>query len=393
MAGAQQSGQEWTSFLLVGMVAGAILSFWLLTYSTTGAALIRLKQMELYPMTFISEQARVDYNTLATALEVKVPQISSASGMWRAFVVAGTMSGKYYRYPIAFILGFFLIYVMFFRKKQIFKNKYGLESVMAEHAKRWPVITPLLKFNPAKGKQRSIGAAVPVDLPPFAEALYPEEWMAHNRIAVVNGVPDRDQIRRAFLPQLCERFEGLDGLPEHLYCLAAALALKGARKRKECDALLGEMAKCWTSERGFVPTAVVKSTAAHALRNPKYAEPLLEIMNKHAYVATAFLGALKWARRQGGVLAPAQFIWLRAEDRTIWYPLNNLDRRAFHIEASGAMSHYMAEVYAGRPLTVPRLEAAVVAVTQYLSENRPRLPGIDENKVGGAAVVRLPENG
>jgi intracellular multiplication protein IcmP len=218
---------------------------------------------------------------------------------------------------------------------------------------------------------------VPLELPMFAEAFYPEEWMAYHRIRVVNGVPDRDQIRRALLIQLGDRFDGIDNLPEHLYCLLSAFALKGARKRKECDELLGEIAKCWSHEAGFVPSSQVKSAAARALNDPKVVEPLLEVMNRHAYVATAFLAALAWARQRGGVLAPAQFVWLRGEHREMWYPLSNMGRRAFHVEASGAMAHYQAEVEASRALTMPRLDAAVVSIVQYISETRARIPEIE----------------
>jgi intracellular multiplication protein IcmP len=231
---------------------------------------------------------------------------------------------------------------LFIRKGNTFKVRHTLESLMKVQALSWPFITPFLKYNPSKSGSRAPGARVPIELPMFAEAFYPEEWMAHFRIRMINGVPDRDQIRRALLWQLGGRFTGIDNLPEHIYCLLAAIAMKGAQKRKESDEFLGEVAKCWDFEEGFNVSARVKSLAAEALHNPKIVEPLLDIMNKHAFVTTAMLAALSWARRQGGVLAPAQFVWLRGHDRLLWYPLNNLGRRAFHVEASGAMAHYQA---------------------------------------------------
>ena len=60
--------------------------------------------------------------------------------------------------------------------------------------------------------------------------------------------------------------------------------------------------------------------------------------------------ALWYARSEGGVLAPAQFLWLRGHDRALWYPLNNLGRKSFHIEAMGAMCQYKAEKRVSRPI-------------------------------------------
>jgi intracellular multiplication protein IcmP len=76
----------------------------------------------------------------------------------------------------------------------------------------------------------------------------------------------------------------------------------------------------------------------------------------------------------GGVLAPAQFLWLRAEDRNLWYPLNNLGRRSFHAEGAGAMAHYLAEQAADKPLPIPRIDTAIVTLNQYLAANAVSIP-------------------
>lgn len=385
MAAQQQTDPMFTWAVMIGMLCVGILVFWFVSYPTIGPAYIGFKKVELYPLTFISQDAAEDFARLGLR-QYNVKRLAKAKNitpkeMWGEMMAAGKVTGKHYRFIITGLMGIALFYVMFVRKPREFKSKYNLDGLISAHARRWPVITPIMKYNPSKGKHRTIGSKIPVDLPPFAEALYPEEWMTYNRIRLYNGVPDRDQIRRAFLLQLCEKYEGLNALPEHLYCLAAAFALKGARKRKECDQFLGEISKCWTLEKGFVPTPSVKSMAARTLADSKYADGLLKIMSNHAYVSTAFIAALKWARRQGGVLAPAQFVWMRGEDRVMWYPLNNLDRRAFHVEAAGAMAHYMAEVQAGKPLQMPRLDAAVVATVQYLSDIRPRIPELEEQSI------------
>jgi intracellular multiplication protein IcmP len=82
--------------------------------------------------------------------------------------------------------------------------------------------------------------------------------------------------------------------------------------------------------------------------------------------------ALTTAREEGGVLAPAQFVWLRAHDRTLWYPLNNLGRQSLHMEAIGAMAHYKAEKLVSRPIPRPKVEDAVKSTKEYIESTKAR---------------------
>lgn len=382
MAGQQQTDPIITWIVILAMILVGIYGAWLINYKMLGPALIYLKMYELYPLTFFSDDAAHTFARLQDLLKMIHARTSMGYGhdhetMWSYVMIAGRYSGAFYGVAVAVAAFVLLVYTMFAFPSNQFKTRFSLESMMVAQAKTWPVITPFLKFNPAKLKSRPPGSKIPTELPLFAEALYPEEWMAHNRIRVINGVPDRDQMRRALMVQLGPRFEGLDSLSEPVYCLAAAFALKGARKRDDCDKLLGEIAKCWSDDKGFVPSPTVKSIAAKTLSERKYVEPLLAVMNNHAYVATAMIAALSWARLQGGVLAPALFVWLRGEDRALWYPLNNLGRRSFHVEAAGAMAHYQAEVTANKAIVIPRLDAAVVAIAQYISETRAAIPEVE----------------
>jgi hypothetical protein len=82
----------------------------------------------------------------------------------------------------------------------------------------------------------------------------------------------------------------------------------------------------------------------------------------------------------GGVLASAQFLWLRGVDRELWYACNNLGRRTFHSEGAGALAHFMAEDAAGKALPIPRLETALIALNQYLAANQPQIPPHADDK-------------
>ncbi len=327
-------------------------------------------------------------------VELKEPdyisrQLLAPSVLWDASNHIGAVT----RWPIAAFMFGWAIFYMFFTKKSKFRNKYGLEGLIKVQAQTWPVIAPIVNFNPTEDNSRKPGEAVPTSLPLFAEGLSPEEWVAMNRIPVVKGegdkqFPDREATRRAFQQQLGPRWTGPGCLDDAQRCLYAAFALKGAQKRKESDALLGRIALCWTATGGFAPSAELMAEVNKHIKDENIGGVADKIAENFAFRTTALIGTLKWARDRGGVLAPATFIWLRGHDRALWYPLNNLGRRSYHMEAAGAMAHYMAERDARRALQVPRLETAIAALGVYWNKDKdpagrpifPTVPPLKEGK-------------
>jgi len=281
----------------------------------------------------------------------------------------------YFRWIYAGIFGWIVVHIFYFSPHMKFKTRHTLESFIKAQAKMWPIIRPIVDFDPAKSSARIPGSEVPDKLPLFAEALSPEEWIAWQRIPVVNGVPDREAARRAFLLQLGPRWNGIDGLPPYMVALLAAFALKGVQRRDESDALLGKIALAWTAKGGFNASGELMGEIKRLMRDPEVGGKIIEITDQHAFRTTAMLGALRWARWMGGVLASSQFLWLRGVDRGLWYPLNNLGRRSFHIEGAGALAHFMAEQAAKKPLPIPRIDTAIVTLNKFLSDSeRPSLP-------------------
>ncbi|MDP9126793.1 MAG: hypothetical protein M3N08_00845 [Pseudomonadota bacterium] len=280
----------------------------------------------------------------------------------------------YDRWILVAGLGAFGIYISFFSPRNKFRTRHSLETFIQTQAKMWPIIAPIAKFDPGKTSARRLGDKIPDKLPPFAEALSPEEWISYHRITVTNGIPDREAARRAFLLQLGPRWTGLDGTPLHVQALIAAFALKGAQKREESDDLLGRLSLCWSVGAGLSLPGDLLNEIRGYNRDAKLIEPVLEVAREHAYRVTAVLGILRWARMQGGVTAPAQFLWLRAVDRVLWYALNNLGRRSFHTEGAGALAHFMAERNAKKALPIPRIDTAIVTLNQYFASSGQPIP-------------------
>lgn len=278
----------------------------------------------------------------------------------------------YIRWPLAAIFAGLAVYTIYFSPRGKFRTKHSLETFIKVQAKIWPVIAPIVDFNPIKSSARVPGDMIPDKLPMFAEALSPEEWISYHRIPVTNGVVDREATRRALLLQLGPRWNGIEEQAPYFRALYAAFTLKGNQKREESDEFLGRVALCWNAKTGFHMTSEVAAEVKKILSDPKLADKANEVASHHAYRTTAMLGVLAWGRSMGGVLASAQFLWLRGTDRNLWYALNNLGRRSFHPEGMGSMAHYMAEQAAKKALPIPRVDTAIVTVNQFLADPEKR---------------------
>ena len=147
--------------------------------------------------------------------------------------------------------------------------------------------------------------------------------------------------------------------------------------------MLGRLARCWSPDNTLnldKDKKLIKEAKA-VLQNKKLAGSTLSQANRHAFETTAILRAMQYAREEGGVLAPAQFVWLRAYNRELWYPLNNLGRQSFHMEALGAMSHFKAEKLTQRPIPVPKVEGAVDTIKDYMKSSQARpIPQLDYSR-------------
>lgn len=272
------------------------------------------------------------------------------------------------------------MWCMFLGPGTQFRRKYDLEGLIERQSMNFPIIRPFVNFNPQKQPPRPPGSPVPAELPMFAEALGPEEWIAYNVIPCPDGKIDEAAAARAFRQQLGPRWKGPNELEPYKQILLACFCLKASRKRKDADRMIGRLALCWSGKSGLRLSrdGGLLREARRVLKDKNLAGKTLAQCNRHAFETTALLRALAFAREEGGVLAPATFVWLRGHDRVLWYPLNNMGRQSFHPEAMGAMSHYKAERMTQRPIPVPKVEDAVKTIKEYMGSQRARpIPQLD----------------
>ena len=294
------------------------------------------------------------------------------------------------KYLITFILLCLGFWSLMMGPKARYRSKLDLSHLIKRQSLNFKSLVPFVTFNPNDMPSRPPGAPVPAELPPFSEALGPEEWLAFYDVPVPDGKVDAEGAARAFSVQLGPPWRGPMHMEPYRQIFLAAFCLKAARKRSAADDMLGALAASWSHEQGLkIPASLLKE-ARGVLRNRDIAGKVLTKCNQHAYENTALMRALNTAREEGGVLAPATFVWLRGFDRALWYPLNNLGRQAYHMEALGAMCHYKAEKMAQRPIPRPKTEDAVKAISEYMTSTNARpIPVLDYSKSKKRAIKKV----
>ena len=308
------------------------------------------------------------------------PQFTAEEMKYEHMAYISALAMEPLKYPIAGLLAAAAGWCLFKGPNTQYRSSLGLEGLIRRQSEIFPAIYPFIQFNPANQPPRPPGSPVPAELPPFAEALGPEEWLAYTENTAPDGKVDEKKAFNAFKKQLGPPWRGPAKLKPYKQVLLAAFCLKAARKRDLSDKMLGRLARCWTLEKGLDLSRDKKllKEALAVLKDKKLSGDTFVKVNQHAYETTALMRALAVAREEGGVLAPAQFVWLRGFDRELWYPLNNMGRQSFHMEALGAMSHYKMEKRTSRPIPVPKVDDAVQTIVEYMGSIHKRpIPQLD----------------
>jgi intracellular multiplication protein IcmP len=289
--------------------------------------------------------------------------------------------GLFYRIPAAIVVGGLSVLCLVLNAPSRFTQVLTLDGLMKVQAKIFRTTAAfvgrdLRSVAMAKGEPR-----------PLDPALHGKEWV--DRYArKADGSYDENAARGELTRQLGPVWRGAANAPPVVRCLLAAFALHAAREREAALALLGDFSEAMAPRQKEGPagpnTALlaprhIVATADAILRRPEL-RPYLGLADQHAFSVPALMTVLHEARRRSGVLAPAQFNFVKLIDRRLWFALHSLGFPADdgseeavmptpRIEAAGARDHWAAECMDGRPLLVPSLERALLVVRVAAGEN------------------------
>ena len=274
-----------------------------------------------------------------------------------------TLVGSYIRYPLCLILLMLATILFCFQPTLRFKKAYSMKTLLEQEKVNWPQVMPVSGLNLVK---QSIDTGVwsmglsPMQFAKKYRLLYEERDMSgkiiigemRNRIKV--GVL-RAEAYQVFSLQLGSYWRNVESLPAHIKALFAIFSCRINRDQVSAKMLLDNASLSFSS--GKMDFSSVDSILT------KYKNTLLvkQVIDRHAFILTVMASMLE-AARQDGVLATADFLWLKAVDRPLWFMLNSVGRQTPLSEVSGPFGHWLAEKKLGNRINAPMVDEAVKAL-------------------------------
>ena len=318
-----------------------------------------------------------------------------------------------------------------FRPDLSYRKNYSLDEMIRTQSEHWLTsrnarhVNPLKKNEVSAGflargvvemtarrkaKQDGVGEMIrPADeiISPavWHRAMRPQEWLVANGLCLderhINKAiskkwkyPDlllesRDMwsalnlatLEEVFARQLRNPWTGFTSLRPSHKAICAVMCLFYDYRVDDGNDLLGDLGGLNDSIRsrpGHMDRAIMNEQGLMPriddILDGIAGEQMLEIADRHAWIESAFPAMLTIARKDRGVLPACAFLWLKGEDRGLWYIMSNVGSEAIMVEAAGAMAHYRAECQIQKPIFRPAVyQAARSMLEDYLDMTEERI--------------------
>jgi len=359
---------DYTGFSLILICVGlAILGWagWKMWHAEISAGALIVAHREMQAISWFSDRF--------SQADIGVQRADPAGVQFNDLVRLYRNIGTEFLYPaMALVLG--LAALSFFRAGNArFTRAFDLDKLMAEQAKTSRSTAAFV------GRNLTLSGVRAGDPRPADPALHVSEWIA--KYAQKDGRFHEASARRELVRQLGAEWKGRSSASPTVRCMLAAFALHGVQRRNEAAGLLGLLSEGLPTDKtdsgdgpekplAFDPKTL--AVADRVLAETKAAVWVIEIMDAHHFTTPGLMSVLNAARLRSGVLAPAQFAFLKLVDRRLWYALHALGfesdgvidhpHPSQRIEAIGARAHWAAEHAVGAPIPTPEFGAAIAAI-------------------------------
>lgn len=243
-----------------------------------------------------------------------------------------------------------------------FDEKYKMEEFRRKESVNWPPINTVLGTKLLASK---------LDEGEFAMCMQPMEFAKKHKlldVQIAAGRPianvNRSRAHQHFVTQMGPRWEGnLQHFPPYIIALFAIFAAKANHDTKGAAALMRRVSESSYHENKKLDFSGSFQLLGKHIQSMKVARAV----GAHAYLLPAMASMLE-AARDDGVIATAEFLWLKPTDRRMWYMLNSVGRQVAFTEVGGPFAHWRMEKRLRRPLKTPMVDEAITALEIGVSE-------------------------
>jgi len=294
-------------------------------------------------------------------LSANIQSLSPADVDFKTLKDISINVGEYLRYPVIILIILFAVVIYLSKATARYKKTYSMQRLVEEESTVWPQITPIMRLNLVNAD---------IDVGPWAMAMTPMQFakkyhlLQEERILTTDAVTTlqraktvvtlrRDEAYQAFSLQIGRYWAGVEHLNSHTKALFAVCAARAGHDQDGARKLLMHIAA--STAKGKLDFSGTQELLTKHQNN----KTVIKITQSRAFVLTVMASMLALAR-EGGVLASADFLWLKPIDRPLWFILNSIGRQTPFVEAAGPFAHWLAERKMERRLSVPMVEEAVI---------------------------------
>lgn len=353
-SGGYADGQEMNIIYIAAAVIAVLLILGFVFYAQIVQAVFCIKFHELKFVGFFLHsndiEGVINWGNRIPYSQVKVDDLMALM----------TVVGDYLKYPLTLIGAVMGIGLMIKHPNKGYNTIESMETLRTKMTPVFPAITVVQDQNLE---------SQPVDSGPWMMALTPIEFAKKYKLLYRDpaGVVKVDEIRAkaAIASTLGPLWLGVKKLPPHQKAIFAVLCAYVAYERKTADKMLEQMAVSATfnhAKSGKINYAGIDDLLNRFGNIPQ----VKQVLTQHAYVYTVFTQLLVLARKTG-IVANSLYLWLKPIDRSLWYVLNNVGRKAVFAEVASVHGHWLAERQLGYPLKTPMIDSVIAALNEAVA--------------------------
>ncbi len=360
--GGGQGGQDNSAAMLWIMIGIFVFAagVWYFASEYLIFAYLKIKALEILALSAFTDKLDVVQEWIST---IPPSQIGASD-----VAAVATVVGNYLKIPVMIIMLTCAAYIYSIDEVRKYTKTYDMKLFLQCERENWPQVNPIAAVDLLEHK---------ITEGPWAMSMQPMEFAKKNGLLTEIVAPllegqlakdqkvtvelDRGASNKYFSMQLGPLWPGLKKLPIHIRALFAIFSARAENDSEAAEKLLSQISRSSYSGK-------LDFTGVDTLLK-KYGDTKLtrRVTARHAYVLTVMASMLELGRTSG-VLASADFLWLKPVDRRLWYMLNNVGRWTAFTEVAGPFAHLLAEREIGRKLKAPMIEEASNALETAISE-------------------------